>query len=59
MEYLIIIVALLVLVVLGLGIFNLARGGENSDGRSNKLMKWRIGLQALALGLLLVMYFIN
>lgn len=36
-----------VVLVLGLGLFNLARGG--SPERSQKLMQWRIYLQAGAL----------
>lgn len=38
---------------LALGLFNLARGG--SSARSNTLMKARVGLQALALILLIIL----
>jgi hypothetical protein len=36
-----------ILVVLGLGMVGVARGG--SPQRSNRLMQWRVGLQGLAL----------
>jgi len=42
-------------VVLGIGIFNMARGGEANQKYGNKMMVWRVGLQAatiLVLGLL-------
>lgn len=41
------LVLIAVAVTLGLGIFNMARGG--SPQRSQRLMRWRVGLQALAL----------
>jgi len=36
-----------VLVVLGMGVVNMARGG--TPQRSQALMRWRVGLQGLAL----------
>ncbi len=44
---------LAVLVVLGLGVFNLARGG--SGALSNKLMRWRVLLQAVAIVLVVAL----
>jgi len=41
-----------VVVVLLLGLFNMMRGG--SPERSQSLMRWRVLLQALALGLMLL-----
>jgi membrane protein implicated in regulation of membrane protease activity len=41
-----------VVVVLMLGLVNLARGGD--PARSNRLMRWRIALQGLAILLILV-----
>jgi hypothetical protein len=41
-----------VLAVLVLGVLNLARGGDESGARSNRLMRWRIGLQAGVIALL-------
>lgn len=40
-----------VAVTLALGVFNMARGG--SPQRSQALMRWRVGLQALALVLVM------
>ena len=39
-----------VVVVLGLGLFNLVRGGDPE--KSNKLMRYRVMAQAVAIGLL-------
>lgn len=47
------IVMLAVLGVLAAGFFSLARGGEFRRNWSNRLMRWRILLQAVALCLLL------
>jgi hypothetical protein len=44
---LLLVVMLSILVVLGLGMVGVARGG--SPQRSNRLMQWRVGLQGLAL----------
>jgi len=41
-----------VVIVLLLGLLNLARGGD--PARSNRLMRWRIGLQGLAILLILI-----
>ena len=41
------LVMIAVLAILGLGVLNMARGG--SPQRSQRLMRWRVGLQALAL----------
>ncbi len=40
-----------VAVVLGLGLWNMMRGGSSST--SQKLMRWRVGLQFLAVVLLM------
>lgn len=61
MSPLLIVIAVLtlaVLVVLVLGIINMTRGGEEAARRSNKLMGWRVALQAaviLLLGALMLM----
>lgn len=50
------IVMAAVVVVLGLGLFNMLRGGSGS--RSQTLMRWRVGLQFVAVILLmLALYF--
>ena len=43
-----------VAVTLGFGIWSMYRGGEQSGSRSNKLMRLRVALQALAIVLLCV-----
>lgn len=47
------------LVVLGLGIANLARTDENQPSRSNKLMRMRIFIQAIVIALLVVIGFMT
>ncbi|WP_026380320.1 twin transmembrane helix small protein [Afifella pfennigii] len=47
MEYLGIVAVLAVLVVLVLGLWNMMRGG--GPNRSQSLMRWRVGLQFLAI----------
>ncbi|MER2605027.1 MAG: twin transmembrane helix small protein [Siculibacillus sp.] len=46
-----------VLVVLGLGVLNMAKGG--APQRSQTLMRMRVGLQALALVLLFAVLFLR
>ena len=41
-----------VAVTLGLGLYSLFRGGDYALSHSNKLMRWRVGLQAVAVLLL-------
>ncbi len=40
--------------VLALGIGGFAKGGEGRGKKSNKLMQWRIGLQFLAVVLIVI-----
>jgi hypothetical protein len=40
---------LAVLGTLGLGLFSMVKGGDFNKKYGNKLMRWRVGLQALAL----------
>lgn len=42
-------------IVLGLGIANLARTDENQPSRSNKLMRMRVMIQAVVIALLVAM----
>jgi len=48
---------LALLVVLGLGIANMARGDENQPSRSNKLMRLRVMIQAVVIALLVLIGF--
>lgn len=41
-------------VVLGVGIYSLARGGQFAKEHSNKLMRMRVTLQAVTIALLMV-----
>ena len=52
--YLIALACLVTLAVLALGIGGFARGGEDRGKRSNKLMRWRIAAQFVAVVLIAV-----
>ncbi len=49
------ITMLAVVAVLGMGIFSLTRGEDFRARWSNKLMRWRVMLQAIAIVLILVL----
>ena len=53
-NILILAAILAVSVTLGFGIWSMYRGGEQAASRSNKLMRLRVALQALAIALLCV-----
>ena len=63
MKTLVFIAALLAmvgtLVVLGLGMFAMAKGGEFNEKYGNKFMQWRVYLQGLAIGLLALAYYLS
>lgn len=46
-NWMLALIMVAVLAILGLGVLNMARGG--TPQRSQKLMRWRVVLQALAL----------
>ncbi len=53
--YLLVVVAILaVVIVLMIGLGGFATGGEFNKKYANKLMRWRIGLQAVAIVLILL-----
>lgn len=56
---LMIVAMLATLGVLFLGIFSMARGGEFNRRNSNRLMRWRIFLQGLAIVLFLLLLFLS
>ena len=58
-NYMLPLALLAVLVALGLGIYTLFRGGETARSYSNKLMRWRVGLQFLAIVLLALVVFLR
>ena len=53
-NILILVAILAVTVTLGFGIYSLHKGGDEDRSRSNKLMRLRVGLQAVAIVLLCV-----
>lgn len=53
-DILIILAILAVTIILGFGLYSLFRGGEYARSHSNKLMRLRVGLQAVAVILLVV-----
>ena len=53
--YFVLLAMLATLVVLGIGIFSLVRGGYFRERWSNKLMRLRILFQAIAIALLMLM----
>ena len=48
-----------VLGVLIVGIYSVGRGGEFNRKYSNLLMRWRIALQLLAVGIMVLLFYIN
>lgn len=48
----------LVVAVLGAGVVSMLRGGRFNRRYGNKLMRWRVGLQALAIALLAFLIFV-
>jgi len=58
LNILIMVALLAVLVTLILGFVNMARGGEGASGRSNILMRYRVGIQFAAI-MLMVLGFIT
>lgn len=52
--YVVIAACLAVLVILMIGIGGFAKGGEFNKRNANKIMRWRIGAQAVAIALILL-----
>lgn len=53
-NILIVLSLLSVLVTLGAGIYSMVRGGEFNERHGNRLMGWRVKLQAVAIGVLVI-----
>ena len=47
-DILVVAAIIAVTVTLGLGLYSLFRGGDYARSHSNTLMRWRVGLQAVA-----------
>ncbi len=58
LPYLIAAALAAVVIVLMAGVFTLARGGEFGRKHSNRLMRMRVGLQALAVVLMLLFWLV-
>ena len=54
---LVIIACLAVVAVLALGINAFRRGGEYNRNNANRFMRWRLGLQALAVVLIVLLVY--
>ncbi len=52
--FLIPIAMLATAVILGVGIYSLAKGGSFNKKNGNKLMVWRVGAQAIAIALMML-----
>ena len=50
---------LAVAVILLIGIGGFARGGEFNRKNANKVMRWRIGMQAVAVALILLLIYLR
>ena len=59
LDYLLIAVLAAVVAVLLMGVLSMARGGEASRKYSNKMMRWRVGLQFLAVIIIILMFFLR
>ena len=57
--FIVIIAAIVVLIILLIGIGTFAKGGEFNRKYSNKIMRYRIGAQALAIILVLLFVLIK
>ena len=47
-----------VIIILVFGIIAMSRGGESNQKYGNKLMRWRVAIQALAVVLVLLFVFV-
>ena len=59
LSYLLGLVLVAIAGVLLFGVVNMARGGAGASLRSNKLMRWRVGLQFAALAIIALLMVLN
>ena len=45
--------------VMLLGVYSMGRGGESNRKYSNVLMRWRIVLQVAAVGIMVLLFYVN
>lgn len=50
---------LAVVATLLFGVISMARGGEGAREKTNKIMRWRVGLQAVALIAILIGFYLK
>ena len=50
--------AVVIVLVFGIGSMSGGRKGEKVTNRSNKLMRWRVGIQFIAIALLAILVFV-
>jgi hypothetical protein len=58
-NLLLLIAAVVVFLVVLAGFFNMVRGGPGAPQRSQKLMRWRVGLQLFALVVALIALYLR
>jgi drug/metabolite transporter (DMT)-like permease len=58
-DILILVAVLAVVITLGLGFYSLYRGGEFAQKYSNKFMRLRVGLQFVAILLLVLGFYVH
>lgn len=56
---LIVLVCFAVVVILAMGLGSFAKGGKDASKRANKMMQYRIGAQALAVVLIVILVIVN
>ena len=56
---LVVLAVMAVVVVLAIGVGGFGQGGEANAKFSNKMMRWRIGLQAIAVVLILLYVYLR
>jgi len=55
LAILVVMIGVVVVLALGIGNGNFGKGGADGARKSNRMMWWRIGLQALAVGLIFIL----
>ena len=59
MNVLIVLALIAVVAVLGLGLYSLYRGGDFALANSNKLMRYRVIAQAVAIALIVIAFIMS
>ena len=59
LSYLLGALLLVILAVLVFGVVTMGRGGSGAGARSNRLMRWRVGLQFAALAIIVLFFLLQ